>query len=159
MQEEQTIIQNKATYGKKSIWMWVLVYVVLAAIIYGGVYYFNRINRGASGSTNNNSQSNQGSLVGVTGVTKEITVTGRDFSFDPSTITVNKGDTVRITFINEGTFPHNFAISVLGVGTKTIQPGQRDVITFTADQVGQYKFMCTVPGHADQGMVGTVVVK
>src|SRR5882672_6015209 len=35
-----------------------------------------------------------------TSTTKEFTVTGQNFSFSPSTLTVNKGDTVKITFKN-----------------------------------------------------------
>ncbi|MCX6719664.1 MAG: hypothetical protein NTV36_00955 [Candidatus Staskawiczbacteria bacterium] len=32
--------QEQKSYNKKPLWMWILVYVVLAGIIYAGVYYF-----------------------------------------------------------------------------------------------------------------------
>jgi flagellar basal body-associated protein FliL len=27
-------------YGKRPLWQWILIYVVIGAIIYGAVYYF-----------------------------------------------------------------------------------------------------------------------
>lgn len=32
--------QKKESYGKKPLWLWILIYVILAAIIYAAVYYF-----------------------------------------------------------------------------------------------------------------------
>jgi plastocyanin len=94
-----------------------------------------------------------------TGETKEITVTGREFVFTPSTITVNQGDNVVITFKNMGTVPHNLTIEELNLSTNTISPGQSDTLEFTADQAGTYMVFCTVNGHADRGMQGTLEVK
>lgn len=31
--------QNK-TYGKRSLWQWIIIYLIIGAIIYGLVYYF-----------------------------------------------------------------------------------------------------------------------
>src|SRR5207248_1619757 len=45
----------------------------------------------------------QGSVV----ATKTFTVSGQNFSFSPNTLTVNKGDKVKITFTNSGGF-HDF---------------------------------------------------
>lgn len=90
---------------------------------------------------------------------EKITVTATDFAFTPSTLTLKKGDEVSITFKNNGKYPHNFTISELGVGTKTIQPGQEDTLTFTPSKSGSFTFLCTVPGHADRGMTGTLTVE
>ena len=38
------------------------------------------------------------------------------------------------------------------------RPGQTRTIRFTIDQPGTYRIVCTVPGHADAGMAGTLVV-
>jgi hypothetical protein len=32
-------------YGKKPLWQWILIYVVIGAIVYGAIYYFF-MNRG-----------------------------------------------------------------------------------------------------------------
>ena len=38
------------------------------------------------------------------------------------------------------------------------RPGQTQTIRFTIDAPGTYRITCTVPGHADAGMTGTLVV-
>ena len=90
---------------------------------------------------------------------KEITVEGNEYAFIPSAITVKKGEVVKVNFKNTGKFPHNFSIADLSVKSKTIQPGEEDAVTFTADKVGSFTYICTVPGHADKGMKGTLTVK
>lgn len=37
-------------------------------------------------------------------------------------------------------------------------PGDTATVTFTPTVPGEYQFLCTVPGHAQAGMVGTLVV-
>lgn len=44
--------------------------------------------------------------------------------------------------------------------TKLLGPGESDSVTFTAPYVaGDYTFICSFPGHAAQGMRGTMTVK
>lgn len=44
--------------------------------------------------------------------------------------------------------------------TKLLGPGESDTVTFTAPYVpGDYDFICSFPGHATQGMKGTLAVK
>ena len=95
----------------------------------------------------------------MTGSVKEFMVKGTEFAFAPATMSVSKGDTVKVTFTNAGKYPHNFTITELNVQGKTIQPGQTDVVTFTADKAGTFKYFCSVPGHEDKGMVGTLTVQ
>ncbi len=92
-------------------------------------------------------------------MTQELTVAGNEFSFSPSSITVKKGQTIKITFKNVGKYPHNFTISDLNLHTKTLQPGETDSIEFTADKVGTFEYMCTVDSHAEKGMKGTLIVQ
>lgn len=37
-------------------------------------------------------------------------------------------------------------------------PGSRNTIEFTPSEPGEYEFVCTVAGHKEAGMVGTLVV-
>jgi nitrosocyanin len=94
-----------------------------------------------------------------TGAVKSFSVTGTEFAFSPDTLTVNKGDTVNVTFTNNGKYPHNFTISELNVMGKTVMAGQSDTVTFTADKAGTFQFFCSVPTHKDRGMVGTITVQ
>lgn len=90
---------------------------------------------------------------------KEITVKGNEFAFEPSTMTLKKGEKVKVTFINEGAFPHNFTVTDLGVASSTVSAGQSTSVEFTPDQTGTFKYVCTVPTHEDKGMKGTLTVQ
>lgn len=144
-------------YNKRPFWHWIIIYLIIGGIIYSGIYFFI-ISKKSVNNYNPISQSQQTTTVTPL-VSKEITIQGNEFAFDPSTITVNKNETVAITFKNTGKFPHNFAIPDLNIQTKIIQSGQQDTIQFTPQNSGQFAFLCTVSGHADKGMKGILAVQ
>lgn len=41
-------MENKNTYGKRPLWQWVVLYIVIGLIVYGLIYYFGFYNKGAS---------------------------------------------------------------------------------------------------------------
>ena len=171
--DDQTPDTN--TYGKRPLWQWVLLYVIVGLIVYGIIYYLvlgkknssyqstvqqQPTTVAATPTTVAASPSASASPSGTSAMTDQVfTVTGTEFAFTPSTLTVKKGEPVTITFKNQGKYPHNLTITDLNVATKTIQPGQSDTITFTPPKAGSFTFMCTVPGHADRGMKGTLTVQ
>lgn len=77
---------------------------------------------------------------------KTFTVSGSNFKFEPSTITVNKGDKVTIIFKNTGGF-HDWKIDEFGAATKQIQGGAEETITFVADKTGSFEYYCSVGTH------------
>jgi len=88
---------------------------------------------------------------------KEFTMTANNYQFSPSTITVNKGDTVRlkITSLDK---THGIAISEYGIN-EVLPPNKEVTVEFVADKSGSFTYFCSVPcgpGHAD--MKGTLVV-
>ena len=89
---------------------------------------------------------------------KEFTVTGQNFSFTPSTITVKKGDKVKIIF-KSGDMMHDLKIDELGVATKILRAGEQDSIEFIADKAGTFEYYCSVGNHRAMGMKGTFIVK
>ncbi len=91
--------------------------------------------------------------------TNEIKVSGGDFTFTPSKLTAKKGEKVKITFQNTGKFPHNLMVDKLGVGTKTVGPGESDSVEFTADTAGTFAIFCSVDSHRQKGMEGTLTVQ
>lgn len=93
----------------------------------------------------------------VVGV-KEFTVSGQNFSFIPNSITVKKGDKVKITFKNIEGF-HNLAIDEFNVVTKTIKNGEEESVEFIADKVGSFEYYCSVGTHRAMGMWGTLKVE
>lgn len=89
---------------------------------------------------------------------KTFDIDGGNFYFAPNKITVNKGDKVTINFKNLGGF-HDFVIDGLNVKTPVIMTGKTATVTFTADKAGTYTFYCSVPGHRQKGMQGTLTVQ
>ncbi|PIP62028.1 hypothetical protein COW99_00930 [Candidatus Roizmanbacteria bacterium CG22_combo_CG10-13_8_21_14_all_38_20] len=95
---------------------------------------------------------------GMMNIEHEFTVTGSNFKFDTDTMTVKKGNTVKVTFMSEDS-THDFVIDEFGVKTKVLKSGEKEVITFVADKAGTYSFYCSVGNHRAMGMEGTLIVE
>lgn len=75
------------------------------------------------------------------------------------TLTANPGDTVSITLINGDGVEHDLAIDEFGVSTGSLtELDQQATVTFTVEQEGEYVYYCTIPGHRQAGMWGTLRV-
>ncbi len=93
-----------------------------------------------------------------TGEVKEFTMTAKRFEFVPSAITVNKGDTVKIT-ITSTDVAHGFNLPDFGVNER-LDPGKPVKVEFVADKQGTFTFACSVPcGSGHGGMRGQLIVK
>ena len=121
-------------------------------------------------------------------VVHEVTVRvdGNRNAYTQSTINVSTGSKVRIMFINSARSKvHNWVMgkesilmddlaqsgqdsgsreflpddSLIYAATPLVAPNDRVIIEFDAPQAsGEYVFLCTVPGHSESGMHGTVIV-
>ncbi len=96
--------------------------------------------------------------VKTTVAVKNFTVEGGNFYFKPTSMTVNKGDKVKITFVNKGGY-HDLVIDEFNVRTPQIKDGQSATIEFTADKTGSFEYYCSVGEHRQMGMKGTLIVK
>lgn len=89
---------------------------------------------------------------------KSFNMTAKQWEFVPSTITVNKGDTVRLS-ITSTDVDHGFALSQFGVSAN-LQPGKTVQVEFVADKKGTFSFFCNVfCGSGHGSMRGSLVVK
>lgn len=86
----------------------------------------------------------------VSGTPGSVTVSIKDFAFNPSAITAKVGETV--TFTNGDTASHTATLDDGTCDTKLITNGKSGSLTFSA--AGAYPFHCTV--HTD--MKGTITV-
>ncbi len=93
-----------------------------------------------------------------TGAVKVFTVEAQNFSFTPATMTVKKGDKVKITFKNTAGF-HDFKIDEFGVASTQTQGPSSQVLEFTADKTGSFQYYCSVGTHRAMGMWGTLTVQ
>jgi plastocyanin len=86
----------------------------------------------------------------------EISMT--EYAFDPTDATVSQGDTITAT--NDGELPHNYTIEADGdeVTSGDVDPGGTGEATVDVAP-GEYDVICTIPGHAEQGMEGTLTVE
>lgn len=87
-------------------------------------------------------------------------------------IRVNSGDTVTVRATNQGSSLHAFGVatnpedfnstiwdSEIAAATAPLRGGESGEVTFTAGAPGEYHYICTVPGHALQGMQGKFIVE
>jgi uncharacterized cupredoxin-like copper-binding protein len=81
--------------------------------------------------------------------------------FEPATITVKDGSPVRLTLTNEGALDHNWVVDNLDGKQVELDAKSKASATaeFTPTTLGTYEFYCSVPGHREAGMKGTLVVQ
>ena len=65
---------------------------------------------------------------------------------------------VGVTFTNDDPVFHDWMVEASRTSTPVARPGPDDALRFILDTPGQYAIMCSVPGHAEAGMVGTLTV-
>ena len=100
--------------------------------------------------------------------------------YQPSTLEVTAGQPVRLTLTNSDALEHDFSITEFPTDglVQTVGHGGHDMgeeaeqldlhvgaaangsgtIEFTPSQPGTYEFFCTVAGHKEAGMTGSLVV-
>lgn len=88
---------------------------------------------------------------------REVRVQARDFGFAPASITLKVGEPVNLVFENEGQMLHDFTVPALGVHVQA-GPGQSATAGLRVGEPGTYEYLCSVPGHAEAGMRGTLTV-
>lgn len=88
---------------------------------------------------------------------KEIMVTGQNYSFSPSTLTIPVGQKTRLVFKSVAGM-HDFVVDELGIRTAIVQTDDSDWVEFTPTKTGTYQFYCSVGNHKAMGMVGTLTV-
>lgn len=75
-------------------------------------------------------------------------------------LSARNGDTVRIVVINGDGIPHDLAIPDLNAQSSMLgSKGQATEIVFSVENSGVYPYYCTVAGHRQAGMEGTLVVE
>lgn len=113
---------------------------------------------------------------------QEITIEAQDLSFSPTSFTVDTGKRVRLTLVNAGTLEHDVTIPGINATDEiveasgdsamghqmmgTMAPGTVHLAAHGGDEVtvefmpraGMFELYCSVAGHKDAGMVGTVDV-
>jgi manganese oxidase len=129
-------------FSRKGLVAALAVLAVVAAACTGG---------GSGGGAGTGIQAEAGGAV--------VTVGLSEFKIDPSTIQVPVGKGFTFNITNHGTVPHSFAVDVGGkvYDSGQIQSGASGSLALPSLTAGSYSAYCSVPGHKDLGMTGTVV--
>lgn len=106
-----------------------------------------------------------GGTTGATGPTattpappagETLSLTASEFKFDPATLTASADADVTIEVVNAGTIEHDFTIDEANV--KIAVPATETGSATVSFPAGTYTFYCSVPGHKEAGMTGTLTV-
>ena len=101
------------------------------------------------------SQTPEASAPTAEGPIGEITITAFDLGFEPAMAHVSAPGTYSVTFVNDGGTYHDLTFAdgtIVGADAHETATGE---VTIPADGI---TFICSVPGHADAGMKGDVMV-
>ncbi len=88
---------------------------------------------------------------------RTIEVRATEFGFSPSELTATVGEPINIELRNDGNLLHDLTIDEFGFRV-VAGPGETRTAGFVPDRAGTFTFTCSVPGHAQAGMVGTLRV-
>jgi plastocyanin len=88
---------------------------------------------------------------------RKIEVSASSFAFDPDEIEVEAGEDVAIVLTSTDIL-HDFTIDELDAHV-AVDAGETATGGLRADEPGSYTFYCTVPGHREAGMEGTLLVE
>lgn len=92
---------------------------------------------------------------------RPVLMKAREFVFDPKEVTVRAGE-VTFEVKNEGSIEHNFLIEDVNRRTLAqipiIEPGKTEDVKVTI-RPGTYPIVCSLPGHKEAGMTGTLRVQ
>lgn len=93
------------------------------------------------------------------GQVRDFTVVGDHYTFTPSTLTVNKGDVVKVTFTAKD-IAHSFTIDGPYRISKRAGAGQSVIFEFRADAQGSFQIYCNLTADPKcKDMKGTLQVR
>ncbi len=109
---------------------------------------------------------------GSAGSGNNIKITMIDFAFQPNSLSVPANKSVTLTLVNNGSTDHDWTLVSKTVtppygdkdkpnviAEKLVPAGQTATLVFTSPATpGDYQFLCTVAGHLESGMTGTLHV-
>ncbi|MCJ7429010.1 MAG: cupredoxin domain-containing protein [Candidatus Nanohaloarchaeota archaeon QJJ-5] len=132
-------------------------------LLVGGLAVMFLIGVGLLGQATLNTQSASSTPNDSEEPDRVIEMVADDWYFDPSSITVQEGDYVRLEIESRnsetGQYDHGIGIPAFGVD-EDLPAGETTTVEFEADEAGEYQFFCNLycgQGHSD--MSGTLIVQ
>jgi uncharacterized cupredoxin-like copper-binding protein len=79
-----------------------------------------------------------------------------EFAVTPAAVQVPAGGSLRVT--NAGAAAHDVTVRDTDVATAELAAGETEELDLSALEPGDYELLCSIPGHADSGMTGTLTI-
>lgn len=111
-------------------------------------------------------------------VTRTVAIDATDLKFNPTTVQVHVGDTIRFVIHNSGQVDHEFMLADAAAQAAhdqemaampemkmdhpngvRLRPGETVSLIWTFTKAAQLQFACHVPGHYAAGMLGQLIVQ
>ncbi len=89
---------------------------------------------------------------------REVRVEAGELYFRPAEVRIRVGERVNLVLENQGHMFHTLTVPGAKIDLRA-RPGDEISAAFEGERPGRYEFLCTVPGHAEGGMRGAVVVE
>lgn len=139
----------------------------------------------SGGHDDKHADDHAGMMIGMPGdpekVTRTIDVTMRETDdgqmlFEPTTLTIEQGETIRFNVINNGEIEHEFVIDTMDGNSEhkvamakmdmehddpnsvRLDEGGTGEVIWTFANAGSFEFACLIPGHYESGMHGPITV-
>jgi plastocyanin len=138
-------------YRKRPLWQWILIYVVIAAVVYGLIYYFVLAKKGGYPNSQSTQSANPQATLLNSAPSTQNTVQISNYSFSPARLTVKVGGTV--TWTNQDSMSHSATADDNSFDTGLLGQGKSGTATF--NKAGTYTYHCSVHPY----MHGTIIVQ
>jgi len=119
----------------------------------------------------------------VAKVTRTVKITMKDISFEPASLQIAQGETIRFVVTNSSQVDHDFTIGDVKTqkahrkemsemmqmsgdmhhgddpNAISVKAGQTGELIWKFSRAGNLEFDCNIPGHFEAGMTGRIAVK
>lgn len=86
-----------------------------------------------------------------------VTVSATEFEFDPADFSLPADTPTDVTLENKGVVEHDITVDELDL--QIYAAGASSTTETVTAPAGTYTFYCSIPGHRDSGMEGTLTVE
>ncbi|MBI2196911.1 cupredoxin domain-containing protein [Candidatus Daviesbacteria bacterium] len=147
------------SYGKRPLWQWVLIYVVIGLVVYGLIYYFILARKGGSTyGPPSTAPANSTPATSSASENQQDTIVLTADGFSPATLTVKTGTKVILSnqsgidaTVNSSPHPTHTDYPPLNLGSLPVG----GTVSMTFDKPGTYKYH----NHLKPSQFGTIVVE
>lgn len=136
-------------YGKRPLWQWIIIYLIIGGLVYAGIYYAFPRNKGSYPPN---------STAGINSTVRSSSITYGANGFEPKSITISLGQTVTwtnlgVADVDVASSPHPTHTDYPPLNIGVIANGESKSLMFPVP--GVYKYH----DHLNPGRYGSIAVE